>query len=257
MAKPASSISESSGDTSSISNSPSPCACFQKTWRRYRPGSYFAVFVVNVTATALLLTRDYDIRIYIPLFYRVLFFVQTLANFGVGCAAAFLHKKARASAHLRLASNCAIVNWLACLTHTLYPFVHFMMNLLSRFLMLVTMFLMQMLIAGRLEILERVSKQSYRSARFQKLIWEQVLGATACALSLGAAVLFRGLPMAIFQSVDVATGMALLLVVRCLCLLGALAVVQACLCNVVASAAAISSLTQCSLQLRTLSRTVA
>ena len=135
--------SEASHETSEASASSSRSRCFLKPWRRWWPGPYCFVFIVNATATALLFPGDFheddvdwdrlwdrvteetrttynitkaDLNLLpCPVHGRVIFSGLQLASFGAGCAAAFLQKKAQASAHARLTFSYASINWLQSL----------------------------------------------------------------------------------------------------------------------------------------------
>ena len=207
------SISESSNESWSSSSTVTPAsAAFLKSWQRWRPGWYSFVFLVNATATTVLFPmededgHEHGGSKYISIQeYRQCFSGMMLASFASGCVAAFLIKRAGASAHVRSASGYAIINWfqsmLACRSLSLdglgYGFVpgrspsSFAYVACRGLLYLTALFGMQKLIASRLDLLEQSSNRNYSSGYIRKLLRAQGCGALVTASSLcGTAICF-------------------------------------------------------------------
>ena len=207
------SSSESSNESWSSSSTVTPAnAAFLKSWQRWRPGWYFFVFLVNATATTVLFPmededgHEHGGSKYISVQqYRQVFSGMMLASFASGCVAAFLIKRARASAHVRSASGYAIINWfqsmLACRSLSLdglgYGFLpgrspsSFAYVACRGLLYLTALFWMQKLIASRLDLLEQSSNRNYSSGYIRRLLRAQGCGALVTASSLcGTAICF-------------------------------------------------------------------
>ena len=230
------------------------------------------VLVVNATAAVLLFPRDYDRIVdsgvtsaltqdHILLERRVCPFPRKasfpglqLASAGAGFAAAFLNKRAGASSHVRSACGYATINWLqslflpASLVQNLDGQASSSSNLDCGYMLsdwrsalvafrlvlyLVGLFWMQLLVAGRLDLLEQTSKQNYCSSCLRKLVWMQ-----ACVTAVAAL-----LPLGFGGQVEVTL---LSMTFNGTFLVGSLSFV----CNVGASALAIYALTQSFLQMR-------
>ena len=130
-----------------------------------------------------------------PVYGRVIFSGLQLASFRAGCAAAFLQKKAQASAHARLTFSYASINWLQSLLAstrganpsckygvlTMAGLKNDVPSLCRLLIYLVGLAWMQVLLAERLDILERASHQKYYSSCLRKCIWVQGFGVTAAA----------------------------------------------------------------------------
>ncbi|CAE7315036.1 BMY1 [Symbiodinium sp. CCMP2592] len=195
-----------------MSEAATPClgsVCSLKP-QQWRPGSYFMVCAVHAIVTASLFPTAYELRnddfIFrgsCGLLDKCLFCVMMLASFLAGCMAAFLIKRVDASGHARSACGYAVVNWAQSLvaswnlqnkscspTFDRENGQHFTHRLEDSFLewwlptvlygrlvlYLFCLFWMQMLIASRLESLERSSNRKYNSACFRKLVGMQVFG---------------------------------------------------------------------------------
>ena len=207
------SSSESSNESWSSSSTVTPAnAAFLKSWQRWRPGWYFFVFLVNATATTVLFPmededgHEHGGSKYISVQqYRQVFSGMMLASFASGCVAAFLIKRARASAHVRSASGYAIINWfqsmLACRSLSLDGLGHgfvpgrspssFAYVACRGLLYLTALFWMQKLIASRLDLLEQSSNRNYSSGYIRRLLRAQGCGALVTASSLcGTAICF-------------------------------------------------------------------
>ena len=197
---------------------------------------------------------------------EIIFFLGLmLASVGAGCAAAFLSKRAQASTHARWACGYAITNWfqsllgsLTCLfsqagevsdeyfgcKYGVLPgrrdgkgFFHTVFQSCRAVLYLIGLFWMQTLLAWRLDVLERTSRQKYCSHCFRMLIWVQAFGVAVIVLSLGVfAQQYFG--NAYFK--DYYSG----------ALTATAAALLTWLCNMTASAVVICSLIQCLLMLR-------
>ena len=199
-----------------------------------------------------------------------------LASFGAGCAAAFLQKRAGASAHVRSATGYAFMNWgqsmltwtgvkapvchYGCLPTESGVFPGLSGGLMLGLLWTLTMVWMHILVACRLELLERTSNQRYRAGCLRKLVWAQAFGAMAVILPcLSASVLLGLSPLesegTLSPLESEGTGDADTIFWWCLSLLAVVffAGLVSMLCSVVASMVAIWSLTKCFLQLRTVS----
>ena len=240
-------ISEWSDESSATSTTSSRFAGFLKLWQRWRPGSYFLVFVVNGTATALLWPRFWveaggdDM----PCWDAAVFLVVLMfASLGAGCAAAFLSKRIGASVHAKLACGYAVINWFQSIFASMsvprvectYGFAS--LSTLRWFPVLACCRLalyffcviwMQMLIISRLDVLEQASRQNYRSSCIRTLVRVQVCNATAATLGLGFVTLIDSVPEVLFVS--------LLLAPLCFCV------------NLAACVLAICSLMQTFLQM--------
>ena len=180
---------------------------------------------MNVTSAVLLLPRDYDRivddelvqtldhasmeRRICPFPSKISGVGLQLASVGAGFSAAFLKTRASVSPHVRSACGYAIVNWLqslvapAGLVKNLNGATSKILNLdcgymlsdwhvglvaLRLVLYLAGLIWMQLLIAGRLNLLEATSKQNYCSSCLRKLVWTQIAGTAAAALlALGLA----------------------------------------------------------------------
>ncbi|CAK9023133.1 Beta-amylase [Durusdinium trenchii] len=192
-------ISESSKESFGTWSSSSPIDSFLKLQHQWRPGWYFVVFVVNATATALLfpvddpedhLYQDQPISLQRS---RWCFCLLMLASLGCGCAAAFLTKRAGASAHVRSASGHSISLWFESMLASMslapcgfrYGFIpvgnhhswHMGFALCRGLLYLIGSFLLERLIASRMDLLEQASNQNYCSGCVRRLLWVQAWGA--------------------------------------------------------------------------------
>ena len=196
------SLGAASSDTESCGQSdPSrPTRCQQ-------PRSYVLVFAINATVMALLWPADADFGFEsCGLAQRFFFVGLMLSGFGAGCVAAFLARRAGASSHTRSACGYAIINWLEAMLGSLgmhnpnnracrygvipapSPFpgcegaVWYVALASCRMLLYLTALLwMQMLIASRLDLLEKSSNRSFRGGCFRRLLWVQG-AAVACAI---------------------------------------------------------------------------
>ena len=192
------SSSESSDDTGGTSSSGlKGAACWQRCCR-WRPGWYTAVFVVNATAAALLFpVEDADAQyrsdgIWVE-GYRLCFGGVTLASLGCGWGAAFLIKRAGASAHIRSASRYAVINWFQSILASMVflpqgltygPFGvsssgHF--QFCRVLLYLIACVWMQKLIASRIHLLEQSSSENYCARSVRRLVHAQAWCAGLCA----------------------------------------------------------------------------
>eukprot|EP00438_Fugacium_kawagutii_P019116 Skav204379 [mRNA] locus=scaffold4897:143966:157568:- [translate_table: standard] len=193
-------------ENSSTWASSSPLA-FRDIWHRWRPGWYFLIFFVNALGASLLLPGGEcepwceNTSLW---HYRICFSGLMLASLGSGCVAAFLKKRAGASAHVRSASGYAIINWLQSIlgTTSLYlsdgvtyygiiPVQHangetpktFRALIVFRGLLyMIASFWMQKLIASRLDLLEQSSHQKFCSGCIRRLLRVQACTATLTAL---------------------------------------------------------------------------
>ncbi|CAE7813896.1 BMY1 [Symbiodinium sp. CCMP2592] len=199
-----------------------------------------------------------------PLSEIISFLGLMLASVGAGCAAAFLSKRAQASTHAKWACGYALTNWfqsllgsLTCLMfqagefsdeyfgckYGILPgsrygkgFFHTVIQCCRAVLYLIGLFWMQMLLARRLDMLERTSKQKYCSHSFRFLIWVQALGVAVIVVSLGVfSRQYHAMNRGDYYSGGL-TAMAAALLTW--------------LCNISASAVVICSLIQCLLMLR-------
>ena len=171
-----------------------------------------------------------------PVSYKVAFVVLQMSSLGTALAVSFLWEKIGASSHARLAFAYAVVNWfqaLAACTRFSYnadcefgnadnDFDMTVTALPRLLLYLICMFMMQYLIAARLELLEQTSRQKYCSACFRMLVRSQVL-LVLCAWLVG-------------DHLKVRYG----------------AILVSLICNIITSAVAICSLTRSLTQLRRL-----
>ena len=261
--------SESSDEGSGAASTFNPGnAASLKHWQRWRPGWYFAVFLVNATATAVLFPVQYkrDVDDMLLQHYRLCFSGMMLASLGCGCVAAFLIKRARASAHVGLASGYAIINWfqsiLASMSLNLhyagfaygltglmpmmcncigggFPFILVASTACRSLLYLIASFFMQKLIASRLDLLEQSSNQKYGSSSVYTLLRAQACGAFLTAFF----VCGWGVSYAFDVFIDIDIGLFMLFFAV---FLGALTVFL----NVVANMLAACSLTKSFLELR-------
>ena len=188
---------------------------------QWRPGRYSAVLVVNVTATILLFPLKFpecmfrseslegtnlpvelnDLR-QMKLYFPVL----QLASLGCGLIAAFLVRRADASAHVRSACGYAIINWFQSILASNSLFLkdpancvrysfgaddgnaHAFFAVCRGVLYAWASLWMQVLIASRLDLLERSSNQKYCGSFVRKLIWVQAFSALAAGLICGTAI---------------------------------------------------------------------
>jgi len=200
------STSESSDETSEISATLSSRSDVARSiWQRWRPGQYSAVCIVTGAATALLFPQQHSelvggivtdpCRDFLGMFF---FCGLILVSLAAGCAAACLGKRAAASGHARSACGYAVVNWLQAIlssvslhtvnTDCMYGIVQehqYAPLVLSRLALYVTgSFWIQLLIASRLELLEKSSHRKFRSGCMRKLICvQQAACATVIAIS--------------------------------------------------------------------------
>eukprot|EP00435_Cladocopium_sp_Y103_P032482 s1523_g8.t1 len=172
--------SDSSGSTTS-----------EKSWECWQAVPYGLVVVVTSVAAILLFPRNNDgstrnwycldeggskSTCECPLLHKVSFFGLMIASLGAGCNAAFLWKRAGASAHARSVTGYAVVNWLHSLFGSLlmshrtdlciYGSLQSHESRSAAFavrlcLYLIALLWMQWLIALRLRQLEKTSKRTY------------------------------------------------------------------------------------------------
>eukprot|EP00438_Fugacium_kawagutii_P018635 Skav224581 [mRNA] locus=scaffold246:222256:224421:- [translate_table: standard] len=199
--------SESSTEGSVTSRSSR--GAFGQLWHRWRPGWCFLIFVVNALGTALLFPVEcatcWQPDPILLRHYRICFSALMLASLGSGCVAAFLKKRAGASAHVRSASGYATVNWLQSILGTTSLYSHgygvtygimpaqgtSWMNVSITFvvlavfrglLYLIASFRMQELIASRLDLLEQSSHEKFCGGCIGRLLRVQEGIATLTAI---------------------------------------------------------------------------
>ena len=130
---------------------------------------------------------------------KMSFFVLLLASLGAGFMAAFLMKRAGNSSHVRSACGCATVNWFQSMLGStsflnnedcLYGLLSKMLSrsnvyanviFVKMMLYLIGLFWMQLLIAERLDLLERTSHQNYCAWCFRKLLQVQFVAVVLAA----------------------------------------------------------------------------
>ena len=155
--------------------------------------------MVNATAAALLFpVEDEDFPgngIWVE-GYRLCFGALTLASLGCGWAAAFLIKRAGASAHIRSASRYAVINWFQSILASMVLLpqgltygplgvsgsgVFTYLADCRMFVYLTASVWMQKLIASRLHLLEQSSSEDYCARGVRRLVHAQPWCAGLCA----------------------------------------------------------------------------
>ena len=142
--------------------------------------------------------------------HRFCFSGLILASLGCCCVAAFLAKRASASAHVRAATGYAIINWLQSLLAALsvdnQGVRYGLLGAAFRFfsspnptivacrscLYTVASLWMQSLIASRVELLEKTSGQKYCGACIRRLVRVQICFAFLTGLSCASILLVSG-----------------------------------------------------------------